>query len=226
MLERRGGDSVFTLYLEIDEPLETFKSIANGHFFYTPSKIGLGETHREELRLLLENWNEGAKEKAFAWLEKFSRLNTYEISIPGLKDPDLVPEGKTGMIISFLTEYDLFSKAHQTDWYEEFVQEMETCVLRAVSNSIYPRLEEKVLAKFSFTPLSIESRVGTSEGAITGWSFQDPIPVIHKMQQSGRSILTPIPSIFQAGQWTYSPAGVPMCILTGKLAADKILKIS
>ena len=55
MMESRGGDSVFSLYLEIDEPLETFGKIAHGHFFYTPSKKGLGETNRKELHELLQN---------------------------------------------------------------------------------------------------------------------------------------------------------------------------
>ena len=57
-----------------------------------------------------------------------------------------------------------------------------------------------------------------------GWSFQKPVPVINKIQIADRSVLTPIPTIFQAGQWAYSPAGVPMSILTGKIAADKVLK--
>ena len=85
-------------------------------------------------------------------------------------------------------------------------------------------LKEKIIGQFSFTPLSIQNRIGSSEGAITGWSFQDPIPVINKMQKSGGAVITPLPSVFQAGQWVYSPSGVPMSILTGKLAADKVLK--
>ncbi len=224
LLEKRGGDSVFTLFLEVDEPLESFKRIANGHFFYTPLKTGLGETHREELKQMLSNWETFSKEQIIDWIERFSSLNTYEISVPGLKDPDLVPEGKTGLVISFLTDYDLFYKVQQSGWYEEFILELENRVLAAVTNSVYPMLQDKILARFSFTPLSIESRVGTSEGAITGWSFQEPVPVIHKMQQAGSTVDTPLPSIYQAGQWTYSPAGVPMSILTGKLAADKVLK--
>jgi phytoene dehydrogenase-like protein len=87
-------------------------------------------------------------------------------------------------------------------------------------------LKDKIITRFSFTPLSIENRVGSSEGAIVGWSFQKYMPVINKIQNSARSVLTPIPSIYKAGQWAYSPAGVPMSILTGKLAADKALKKS
>ena len=43
-----------------------------------------------------------------------------------------------------------------------------------------------------------------------------------KSQDAKKSVTTSIPDVFKAGQWTYSPAGVPMSILTGKIAADHI----
>jgi phytoene dehydrogenase-like protein len=224
MLKNRGGDSVFSLFLEVDEPLESFRKIAHGHFFYTPSKTGLGETHREELNDLLRNFEKVEKEQILTWLDKFTRLNTYEISIPGLKDPELVPPGKTGLIISFLAEYNLYSKIQKAGWLDEFISELENRVLSVISDSVYPMLKDKIIARFSFSPLSIENRVGSSEGAITGWEFQKAMPVINKLQISDRSVLTPLPSIYQAGQWAYSPSGVPMAILTGKIAADRVLK--
>ena len=223
LLEKRGGDSVFTMYVEVDEPKESFKKIANGHFFYSPSKQGLGQTHWSELDQILEAPGELTKPQILSWLDKFLALNTYEISIPALKDPDLTPEGKTGLIISFLTEYDLFKMIAEAGWYKEFITEIEDRIIKVLAESVYPMLKDKVMARFSFTPLSYENRVGSSEGAITGWSFQEPIPVINKIQAANRAVVTPLPSIYQAGQWTYSPAGVPMSILTGKLAARKIL---
>ena len=226
MLKNRGGDSVFSLFLGVDEPLESFRKIANGHFFYTPSKIGLGETHRGELNYMLSNFERIDKDQILAWLDKFTGLNTYEISIPGLKDPEMVPPGKTGIIISFLAEYDLFNLIQKAGWLDEFIKELENRILNIISDSVYPFLKEKTIACFSFSPLSIENRIGSSEGAITGWAFQKYMPVINKIQNSDRSVLTPFPSIFQAGQWAYSPAGVPMSILTGKLAAEKVLKKS
>ncbi|MGC9344612.1 MAG: phytoene desaturase family protein, partial [Bacteroidales bacterium] len=224
MLTHRGGDSVFTLFLEVNEPLESFKEIANGHFFYTPLKEGLGETHTKELDDLLARWQNAEKKEVLTWLDKFTRLNTYEISIPGLKDPELVPKGKTSLIISFLAEYDLFKKVQDSGWYEEFIRELEDRIINVITDSVYPMLKDKIIARFSFSPLSIEKRVGSSEGAITGWSFQQPVPVVNKIQISDRSVFTPVLNIFQAGQWAYSPAGVPMSILTGKLAANKVLK--
>jgi phytoene dehydrogenase-like protein len=224
MLSNRGGDSVFTLFVEVDEPLESFQRIASGHFFYTPSKQGLGTIHRQALNDLLTAWETVTKEEVLAWLEAFTRLNTYEISIPGLMDPDLAPPGKTGLIISLLAEYELFHKVQESGWYDEFKTEFENRILHVLAESVYPMLKDKVIAHFSFTPLNIAERTASSEGAITGWSFEKPVPVVHKIQHSQRSVITPIPSIYQAGQWAYSPAGVPMSILTGKLAADKIIK--
>ena len=224
ILKNRGGDSVFSLFIGVDEPPESFRKVAHGHFFYTPLKKGLGETHRKELDSLLGNFEKLEKEQILTWLDKFTRLNTYEISIPVLKDPDLAPSGKTGITISLLAEYDLFEKIRQAGWLDDFVLEFENRILSVISDSVYPMIKDKIVSRFSFTPLSIENRIGSSEGAITGWSFQKEMPVINKIQISDRSVLTPIPSIFQAGQWAYSPAGVPMSILTGKLAADKVLK--
>jgi all-trans-retinol 13,14-reductase len=226
VLQNRGGDSVFSLFLEVDEPLETFEKIANGHFFYTPSKVGLGDTLWAELDEQLTNVEGTDKSRVLAWLDKYTRLNTYEISIPGLKDPDLTPPGKTGLTISLLAEYDLFKKAEDAGWLDEFTACLEERIIKVISGSIYPMLKNRIIKYFSFSPISIEKRIGSSEGAITGWSFIKPAPVVNKIQYSDRSVLTPIPSMFQAGQWAYSPAGVPMSILTGKLAADKILKKS
>ncbi|MDF1560888.1 MAG: NAD(P)/FAD-dependent oxidoreductase [Bacteroidales bacterium] len=224
MFANRGGDSVFSLFLEVDEPPESFAKIAHGHFFYTPSRQGLGETHRQELDELLARLREASRVEILSWLDRFTRLNTYEISIPALKDPNMAPPGKTGVIISLLAEYDLFKKVEEAGWLDEFTRELEDRMLKVISGSIYPILKDKIITRFSFTPLSIARRVDSSEGGITGWAFREQMPVINKIQIADRAVLTPIPSVCQAGQWTYSPGGVPMSILTGKLAADRVLK--
>lgn len=220
---KRGGDSVFTLFVEVDEPIESFRRIAHGHFFYTPSKQGLGEIRWGELDELINSSNGSDRLRILNWLDQFLALNTYEISIPALKDPAMAPGGKTGLIISILADYDLFKMVAEAGWYQDFVTEWEERIFQILAGSVYPMLKDKLIERFSFTPLSYEKRVGTSEGAITGWSFREPIPVANRITAAGRAVLTPIPSIFIAGQWTYSPAGVPMSVLTGKLAARRIL---
>ncbi len=223
-LKNRGGDSIFTIFLEVDEPPERFANIAHGHFFYTPSTKGLGKTHREELDHILTHFSTTSKEHIFSWLKRFISLNTYEISIPALKDSEMAPPGKTGIIISFLAEYNLFKQIKEAGWIEEFTAHLEQRVIRLITDSVYPVLEGKVTDHFSFSPLNIENRVGSSEGGITGWAFVENMPVVNKIQMAAQSVHTPFPSIFQAGQWVYSPGGVPISILTGKLSADSVLK--
>ena len=225
LFSNRGGDSIFALFMGIDEPLEKFKSISNGHFFYTPSKKGLGETHRSILKSLIANFENTPREEILKWLDEYCQLNTYEISIPALRDPSLAPKGKTGLIVSMLFEYDLIKKVQEASWYEEFKKEVENRILDTLANSIYPGIKEKILFRFSSTPISILNKVGSSEGGITGWSFETPVPVVNNLLKVANSVKTPIPKVLQAGQWVYSPAGLPIAILTGLLAAQQIMKI-
>ncbi len=224
ILKSKGADSVFTLYLQVDEVPESFEAIANGHFFYTPSKSGLGNVHRQYLNNLLSDWSHVSKDSVMSWVDKFTSLSTYEISIPALKDREMAPEGKTGLIISLLVDYKLFEKLEEFRWLEEFKKKLESRIIDVITSSVYPFLKNKIIDQFSFTPLGIKNRIGSSEGAIVGWSFEQEIPAVHKMQYSDKATLTPFHNIYQAGQWTFSPAGVPMCILTGKIAAGRICK--
>lgn len=224
LAKKHGTDSVFSLFIAVDEPPESFRKIMRGHFFYTPSRSGLGEVSRSELRNITSNFSKTSKEDILEWLDRYCKLNTYEISIPVLKDLDAAPEGKTGLIVSILFDYELVKKIKEAGWYTEFKENVENKMVEVLKESVFPMFEDKILFKFSATPLSIESIVGSSEGSIVGWSFEDPIPVTSSMMKVNDSIKTFITNVLQAGQWTYSPSGVPMCILTGKLAADKALK--
>jgi phytoene dehydrogenase-like protein len=223
-LSKRGGDSVFSLMLAIDESPEKFKSISNGHFFYTPSKKGLGETHRSRLKLLIKNFEKTPKEQVLKWLDDYCQLTTYEISIPTLRDASLAPKGKTGLLVSFLFEYDLIKKVEEAGWYEEFKSQVENRILRTLSKSIYPGIKEKIIFRFSSTPLTIQKKTGNSEGGIVGWSYEAPVPVINNLRKISQSVKTPIPNVLKTGQWAYSPAGIPTAILTGWLAARAVTK--
>jgi phytoene dehydrogenase-like protein len=224
LISNRGGDSVFSLFLGVNEPLEKFQSISNGHFFYTPLKKGLGEETWSTLRKIINNFESTPKEAIMKWLDQYCQFNTYEISIPGIRDPSLAPKGKTGLIVSILFEYDLMKKIQEGGWYEEFKIEVENRILEVLSKSVYPKLKDKILFRFAFTPISISNRVGSSEGAITGWTFEKPIPVVHSILKMTKSVKTPIPDILQAGQWVYSPSGIPIAILTGLAAAKNLMR--
>ncbi|MFN3412197.1 MAG: hypothetical protein ACK4YF_08565, partial [Exilispira sp.] len=145
-------------------------------------------------------------------------------SIPCLKDKNMSDDNKTGIILSILTDYQLFKNVEKSGWLDQFVATIENYILDILENTIYPGIKNKIISKFSFTPLSIEKRIGSFQGSIVGWAFTESMPVINRLLQSTKSVITPFKNIFQAGQWVYSPAGVPMSILTGKLSVDRIIK--
>ena len=223
---KAGGDSVFTLYLTLSIDKTAFAEISSPHFFYTPSTTGLSYASLDDLAN--HDPNQAAKFvddklRIVDWLRRFLDLTTYEISIPVLRDSTLAPQGQTGLIISTLFDYSLTKHVQGLGWYEEFKKLAANRILAVLDASIYPGLKAAVLDSFTSTPLTIERISGNSEGAITGWAFtNDFIPAVNKLPKVASSVLTPIPDVYQAGSWTYSPSGMPISILTGKLAAEPV----
>lgn len=221
ILAHKGAESVFSVFLAADSPPEYFHEKAGGHVFYTPNRRGLGTLHTTELQALLQRWDTVQKEDLYAWLERFCYYNTFEISIPVMRDPDAAPPGQTGIIISALFDYVLTSRIRARGWYEEFKKRLEELFIFTLSSSIYPDLQDRVLFSFSASPLSIYERVGSSEGSIVGWSFEGKIPVVTNMFNMASSVKTALPDVYAAGKWVYSPAGGPTAIMTGRIAAKQ-----
>lgn len=224
--DARGGDSVYTVYLAVDLDPRYFADIASAHFFYTPSMTGLSQADLRELATAsaAEGRYTADRGRILDWTRRHLELTTYEISIPALRDPALAPAGKTGLVVSCLMEHALHRHVHELGWHEEYRRFCDERIVEVLSSSIFPRLNA-VLDRFSSSPLTLERMTGNADGAITGWAFTNPVmPAVHDLPRIATSIRTPIPGVYQAGQWTFSPSGLPISILTGKLAADRILK--
>ena len=213
----KGNDSIFTLYLAANLPLDYFASKHSEHFFYTPSKAGQSIAGKLPIN--------GDKDSIKNWLQRYFALTTYEISCPIMRDSTLAPEGKTGLVISVLFDYQLTKQIQEMGWYEEFKSLAEHLMIETLENSIYPGIRNAILHQFSSTPLTIQRYTGNTEGAITGWSFtNDHMPAENRLLRIFNATKTPIPGIVKAGQWSFSPSGLPISILTGKLAADRVNK--
>jgi phytoene dehydrogenase-like protein len=122
-------------------------------------------------------------------------------------------------------DYDFISNIKSLGFYAEFKKCVEEKIVSVLNNNVYENIKEKVIHCFSSSPLTIERLTGNLDGAITGWAFTNVnIPTITKMTQVKKTCYTPIPDVLQAGQWTFSPSGLPISILTGKIAADSVAK--
>lgn len=226
ILSSKGAESVFIMNIGVDRPPSYFKGLGGEHLFYTPSRQGLGETNSSRRLHIIKNFNQVSKSDVIAWLESYCDLTTYEISIPVLRDSSLAPEGKTGMMVSCLFDYQVIANVEKAGWYDEFKERLENRIIHNLSKTVYKDFDRDILFKFSSTPLTINKISGSSEGAITGWSFEAEPPVIYKLTDVGKSVFTAIPNVYKAGQWAYAPAGVPIAMLTAWHAYQKIIKKS
>lgn len=230
--QNRGGDSILTLFLGINLEPTHFARRCGPHCFYTPSKAGLSAIKSESWQTVLADPNRSAADQRTAledWVREYLALTTYEISCPTLRDPALAPAGKTGLIVSTLMDYRLVKAIDEAGWYLDFKALCEAQILAVLDNSLFPGLTGQVELCFSATPVTIARRTGNLGGAITGWAFRDDardgkLPAVSVFRKIAKTIETPLPDIYQAGQWTFSPSGLPVSILTGKLAADGVIK--
>ena len=89
----------------------------------------------------------------------------------------------------------------------------------------FPGISEHVVLSFAATPGTIARLTSSTEGAIMGWSYRRERTLSRgNALQMRSSIRTPVPRLFVAGQWAFSPGGAPTAVLTGKLAAEAVLR--
>lgn len=214
---KAGNTSVLTVYASVELDKNYFEKISNAHFFYTPFRSGQTTAGKPPV--------DGTWEEMRKWLEEFYTLTTYEISIPALRNSSLTPIGKTGLIISMLFEYSLAKLISDKGWEKKFREHAARIMIRTLDASIYPGLAVAVTESFTSTPMTIQKTSGTTDGAITGWAFTNhPVPAENRLARIAKATKTPLPNVHQAGQWTFSPSGFPVSLITGKLAADQISK--
>lgn len=217
--ESIGGDSILSLFMGVNLDRDYFSGRCGAHAFYTPNTEGLTS---------LSDWRESAKsgnDRLLDWVGAYLERTTYEISCPVLRDVSLAPEGKTGVIVSTLMDYGLVRLFSDSGEYESFKQYCTKKITEVLELSLFPGIREKIQFSICATPLTIERETGNAQGAITGWAFTNPkMPAENRFRKIANSIQTPVEDIVQCGQWTFSPSGLPISILTGKLAADAVRK--
>lgn len=214
-----GIDSILTLFIGSGFRPDETQAAVGAHAFYTPVTSGLSS---------LPDWHKAAESGIDAlkrWVVAYLEKTTFEISVPALRDASLAPEGKTGLIVSTLFDYDLTKHFSDAGEYQALKDLAQETILRVLGDSILPQLPERVEFALCSTPMTIERETGSRHGAITGWAHNNhPIPAVHEFGSIAKATETGVPDILQCGMWTFSPAGLPVSIITGKLAADQAIK--
>lgn len=210
----RGSDSVLTINLGTTYDIEQLSSLLGPHSFYTAHKNGITFLGS------FENYDDKD-----LYVKEFLKYTTYEISIPKLRDPKLAPVNQVGLIISTLFSYDLVKYYKDINKLNHLKEMVMIEIIHILETNLLPNLNKSILLKNISTPLTIEQFTSNLDGAITGWSYaSENMPSITDFTYITKSVYTPLKHIYQCGQWTFSPAGMPTSVLTGKVAAFKIIK--
>lgn len=217
VLGAKGADSVLSAYLSFEREPSVFAPLGP-HLFHTPNEKGAKTATVRDWRAY------GSFEGLFGWLREWLRFNTVEISVPSLKDPSLARSSRTGVIVSVLFDYAIAERIRELGFYREFKGWFEGFAVKLLEEKLGVPLEESLAGSLSSTPLTIAGRTGSSEGAITGWSFEGPAPVPRGFDRLSGAVASGLPHVHLAGQWSFSPSGVPICCVTGKLAAKRAAK--
>lgn len=226
--EKSGNESILTVFISSDLNTEYFEKIISPHFFYTPTIKGIsGINSKYCIKNLIKSGTDNTEKKdiILKWLYEYLRNTTYEISVPSMRDKSLSPKDKTGIIVSTLIDYNITKFFKDTGFYEEFKNICTEKIIQVISENLFKDLPKNIIKSSCATPLTLERYTSNFGGSITGWSFDEKnIPSETNLKKISKSIITPFSDIYQAGQWSFSPSGLPVSILTGKLAADKALK--
>jgi len=199
------AESAVCVFAGVDIPVQELDLQDCGHIYIFPDYEGI-------------NLDEQSDPEFFA-------RSPVEVSIPCLHDPGLAPNGKTGIIISALANYDFDNEWGRDDGRYERVKNKVADQLIAVTERIYPELGKRLIFKQVATPHTYQRYTLNTKGAVCGWSY-DRSRTFHKGKRGKiREIVkTPVPNLFQAGHWTMYPGGAPVAILTGRLASQGIEK--
>jgi len=210
VLRAKPAHTVFQLFLGLDIPPEELDLQDCGHVFYAPDLEGITEDDR------------------LTRADYFMHV-PQEISVPCLHHADLAPAGKTGLILSAMTKWqygDTWGLVHGRPG-EQHARLVERCAadMLASFELYYPDLSRHIVLRVPSTPYAVYEHSLNMEGSIMGWSYDR-----HETWDRGgfmqirKALTTPIPNLLLAGHWAFSPGGSPTAVLTGKLAADIILK--
>ena len=133
-------------------------------------------------------------------------------------DPTAAPSGKNVITLTGLVGFDCFTdlwgdheayKAAKEEIGQLFIQRAE---------AVLPGLREHIEVLEVAAPQTTWAYTGNPGGSFVGFDTSPEQSILNRLPQE-----TPIPNLFLAGAWTFPGGGQATVLLSGDMAADKIL---
>jgi len=162
------------------------------------------------------NPNYDLNEQAFSFLENNIYKVPFSLTFYSNFPINYASEGKSVMVIMVLSGYDAWKSLSKEDYKKQKKEFADILIKRA--ECVIPDLSSYVEVIEIATPRTMEKYIGSSNGAIYGWSQTVSQSVTKRLKQN-----TPIKNLYLAGAWTQPGGGIKGVMQSGIKIANKIL---
>jgi len=131
----------------------------------------------------------------------------------------VAPEGKNVLNITTVMPYDWNNGWHydNKEKYEALKKETAMKLVKR-AEKIIPGLSDHIEVMEVMTPKSLEAYSLNPRGAILGWDNTVDQSMLNRLPQE-----TPVDNLYLAGAWTFPAGGQSTVLVSGLVAAEKIL---
>ncbi len=140
---------------------------------------------------------------------------TIYAAITSKTDPSHAPAGNENWFLLI----NVPAKSNHFDWKKEKIP-YRNRILEILTRRVNIDLEKYILSETILTPDELESENGAYCGALYGLSSNSPFAAFRRPHNRYQKIR----GLYFAGGTTHPGGGVPMVVLSGKTAANMILK--
>ena len=162
------------------------------------------------------NPNYDLNEQAFSFLKNNIHKVPFSLTLYSNLPINYASKGKSVMVIMVLSGYDAWKSLSKEDYKKQKKELADILIKRA--ERVIPNLSSYIEVIEVATPCTMERYIGSSNGAIYGWSQTVSQSVTKRLKQS-----TPIENLYLAGAWTQPGGGIKGVMQSGIKVANKIL---
>ena len=135
-------------------------------------------------------------------------------------DKSFAPEGKTVLQANLGQsdeDYLFWESLSEEDYKAEKARLAEEITNRIVKE--FPELEGRIELLDAWTPLTYNRYCNAYHGSYMGF-----VTTVGNKQMRFKGVVKGVSNLFVAGQWVMSPGGLPIAVISGKFAVQRILK--
>jgi len=135
-------------------------------------------------------------------------------------DKSFAPEGKTVLqanIVQSDSDYAFWESLSEEE-YKAKKEELAAELTRRITAE-FPELDGKMELLDCWTPLTYNRYCNAFHGSYMGF-----VTTVGNKQMRFKGVVKGIDDLYIAGQWVMSPGGLPIAVVSGKFAVQRILK--